>query len=139
MCPVVLGDPRETPHKHRDVRSEHAAVHVALIDDDVAQRSKEWNPVLVAREDAVVEHVGVREHEVGVSPHPPPLVERGVAIEHRCTNLPQIRLAREAFDRGELVVGESLGGGNVEGARSPCRGVFAARLNVGERRHEVAE
>ena len=43
------------------MRSEDAAVHVRLVDDDVAEVREHVAPAVVVREDADVEHVRVRQ------------------------------------------------------------------------------
>src|SRR5207253_3110471 len=60
-------DPRQPPQAPQDVgdvRAEDAAVDVRLVDDDEAEVVEEVAPEVVAREDADVEHVRVREHEI---------------------------------------------------------------------------
>ena len=56
--------PPQAPQDVRDVRAEHAAIHVRLVGDDIAQVREDVSPAVVVREDADVEHVRVREHDV---------------------------------------------------------------------------
>ena len=65
------------------MRPEHAAVHVSLVDDDVAQVVQHVGPQVVARQDPDVEHVRVREHEVRPHAHVAALLLRRVAVVDR--------------------------------------------------------
>ena len=73
------------PAKHvRDVRAEDAAVHVRLVDHDDAQVVERVAPAVVVREDADVEHVGVREDRVrGPADVRPPLDRRVAVVDRR--------------------------------------------------------
>ena len=79
-------DPREPtqPAQHvRDVRAEDAAVHVRLVDDDVAEVREDVAPAVVVRQDADVEHVRVREDEVRPLADLPAALARRVAVVDR--------------------------------------------------------
>ena len=122
-------DPREPPQPPqdvRDVRAEDAAVHVRLVDDDVAQVREDVSPAVVVREDADVEHVRVREHDVrpladlpaslrgrvavvdrGPEPLEPELRERsGLILRERLRRVevdrPGLRIARDRVEDGEV-------------------------------------
>ena len=85
---AVLRAQSPQPSQHvRDVRAEHAAQHVQLVDHHVAQPHEERRPLRVRREDADVEHLGVREQHRRVGARPRPLVGRGVAVVGRCHEL----------------------------------------------------
>ena len=56
---VGRAQPAQPAHDLGDVRAEHAAVHVRLVEHDVAQVVEELGPVVVRRQDADVQHVGV--------------------------------------------------------------------------------
>jgi hypothetical protein len=92
------------------VRAEDAAEGVGFVDDHQRQVPQERAPALMARQDALVEHVGVGEHEVGVAPHHGPLLRRCVAVVGGGADAGE----REGADRAELIVGERLGGGQVQ-------------------------
>jgi hypothetical protein len=62
------------------VGAEDAAVHVRLVDDDVAQVREDVSPTVVVREHAHVEHVGVREDDVRPLPDLPTALARCVAV-----------------------------------------------------------
>ena len=96
----------------RDVRAEHPAVCVGLVDDDPSEVREKVSPALVMGEDPDVEHVGVRQHQVGASPDRRPLLARGVPVVDR---LAQVRRAQLA-ELPRLVLGEGLGRVEVEGA-----------------------
>ncbi len=75
--------PPEPPEDVRDVRAEDPAVHVRLVDDDVAEVREDVSPAVVVREDADVEHVRVREHDVRPLPDLPAALARRVAVVDR--------------------------------------------------------
>ena len=132
-----------------DVRAEHAAVVVALVDDDVLQGAEEPRPAVVGRQQRAVEHVGVGEDVL-------PVVARPVALLARAVTVVGCEAYVEAQRReaGELVVGERLRRGEVEHrgaaltARAPrrpdggqCRELVGQRLprrRPGRHDHVVA-
>ena len=67
----------------RDVRPEDAAVDMRLVDDDVAQVREDVAPAVVVREHAHVEHVRIRQDEVGPAPDLPAPLRLGVAVVDR--------------------------------------------------------
>ena len=80
---VARTDPSQPAQQQRDVRAEHPAVGVRLVDDDVAQPAQERRPATVPRQDPAVEHVGVGEHPPCRAPHRVPLGVRGVPVVRR--------------------------------------------------------
>ena len=112
---VAGGDPSQPTQHRRDVRAEHPAVDVALVDDDVLQRAQEPRPPLVPRQQRMVQEVGVGEHDVGVVADPPPLVGRRVAVVRGRPHPGD----RHRLDPGELVGGQRLGRREVDGRRAP--------------------
>ena len=79
-------DPREPPQPPqdvRDVRAEDAAVDVRLVDHDESEVVEEVAPEVVPRQDADVEHVRVREHEVRPAADLAPPLGRGVSVVDR--------------------------------------------------------
>ena len=93
---VDARQPPQAAQHVRDVRAEHAAVDVRLVDDDVAEVVQHVRPEVVARQHADVEHVGVREHEVRpLADLPAPLLRR-VAVVDRGAHAaaPRARRAR---------------------------------------------
>ena len=111
---VVRADPLQPPHDVGEVAAEDAPVGVKLVDHDVAEVLEEVQPLRVVREDPGVQHVGVGQDQVRPRPHRAPRVRRRVAVvgEH-----PEFRQAPgEGFQLRELVLGERLGGKEVEHA-----------------------
>ncbi len=131
---VGRADPAQPAQDVRDVRAEDAPVVVTLVDHDVAQRAQERGPAHVPGQDRSVQHVGVGEHVVGVVAHPVTLVERAVAVVGA-----RAQVHTQPDQRGELVLGERLGGRDVEngGAALPARA--AALLDRSERRQLVGQ
>ena len=80
---VDPGEPPQPPEDVRHVRAEDAAVHVCLVDDDVAEVREHVSPAVVVREDADVEHVRVRQHDVRPLADLPPALARRVAVVDR--------------------------------------------------------
>jgi hypothetical protein len=111
------------------VRAEHPAQGVGLVDHHEGEAAQERRPALVAREDAAVEHVRVGQDQVGAAPDHRPVRGRGVAVIRRRPHPGQ----GEGADGAELVAGQGLGGGEVEGAA-----VAVAQQGV-EHRQLVAE
>ena len=117
-----------------DVRPEHAAVVVALVDDDVLQRPEQPRPPVVRGEQRPVEHVGVGEDVLAEVARPVPLLARAVAVVRR---EPYVEAQRR--QAGELVVGERLGRGEVEHRRSALAAGPAGRADRRQRRQLVGQ
>ncbi len=110
-APPVAGALAAQPAQHvGDVRPEHAPVDVALVDHHVGQPAQEPGPLRVAGEDAVVQHVGVGQHEPGVPPDPLPFGAGGVPVVAGRT----YALDLQRGDGAQLVGGERLGRCQVE-------------------------
>ena len=126
-------DPREPPQPAqdiRDVRAEDAAVDVRLVDHDEAEVVEKVAPQVVPRQDADVEHVRVREHEVRPAADLAPPLGRGVSVVDRRADGGDAELA----ERARLVLGERLRRVQVEGARVPVGGERVEHRQVeGER------
>ena len=117
------------------MRAEDAAVHVRLVDDDVAQVVQHVRPEVVPRQHADMEHVGVREDEVRPLADLPALLLRRVAVVdggadarhrelgERAGLVLRERLRRVEVERAVLrLAGERVEDGQVEGERLPRRG-----------------
>ena len=114
---VERADPPQPPDEVRDVRSEHAAVGVQLVDHDELQRLEELRPLGVMRQDRLVQHVGVRHDDVAVRPHRLPRVARRVAVEGVGSDAePAGRIQLE--DLADLVLRERFGREEVERFRA---------------------
>ena len=70
---VVRTHAPEAAQQVREVGAEDAAEDVELVDHDIAESPEEGVPPAVVGEDAGVEHLGVREHHVGVRSDPAPI------------------------------------------------------------------
>ena len=107
---AVGGADAPQPSQHvGDVRPEHTAVVVALVDHDVAQRAQERRPAVVAGQHRAVQHVGVGEDVLGVVARPVALLVAAVAVVGGDPDVEP-----ERADGGHLVVGQRLGGREVE-------------------------
>ena len=60
--------------------SEHAAIGVQFVDDDVPQILEVPCPASVMRQDAGVQHVRIAQDHVGAAADRPSCVRRGVAV-----------------------------------------------------------
>ena len=100
------GDPPQPSEHVGDVRAEHAAVHVGLVDDDVFEVREQLPPGVVVRQDPDVEHVGVGDHQVGLAADRAPLLAGGVAVVDRRADE---AVQAEPLQRARLVLGERLG------------------------------
>ena len=109
--PVVGGQAAQAAQHQGDVAAEDAPVGVQFVHHHQAQVPQEAGPAGVAGEDADVEHVGVGEHRVGVAAHPGPGLLLGVAVVDRRHQF----LQAQPVERGELVLGEGLGGEDQQG------------------------
>ena len=83
LGPVHRGGAAQPAQDVADVRAEHAAVDVCLVDDDVPKVLQDVAPAVVVREHADVEHVGVREDQVRPLADLPAPVALGVAVVDR--------------------------------------------------------
>ena len=131
---VDRGRPAQPPQDVPHVRAEHAPVDVRLVDHHEAEVREHVGPAVVVREDADVEHVGVREDEVRPPPDVPAALGLRVAVVDRRaqTRQPQLaeraglvlrqRLRRVEVERPHLRVGgDGVQHGEVEGERLPAR------------------
>ena len=127
--PVAGGQAAQAAQDRGHVRAEHPAQGVGLVHDHVGEPAEEGGPALVAGEDAAVEHVRVGQHQVGAAPDHRPVGGRGVAVVGRRPDPGQ----GEGADGAELVAGQGLGGGEVQG------GAVALAEQGVEHRELVAE
>jgi hypothetical protein len=114
-------DPREPPQPAedvRDVRAEDAAVDVRLVHDHEAEVVEEVAPQVVSRQDADVEHVRVRQHEVRPAADLASSLGRRVPVVDRRADRGHAELA----ERARLVLRERLGRVEVERPRVPVGG-----------------
>ena len=130
LCPVDPRDPAEPAEHVADVRAEHAAVHVRLVDDDECEVREQLAPSRVVGEDPEMEHVGVREHHVRALADRRTLLAGCVAVVDRGTD-PLVEA--EGVEAPRLVLGKRLRRVEVERAGG---GVLRQHL---ERRQLKAE
>jgi len=93
-------------------------VGVGLVDDDKAQVGKKVGPQGVVGQDAEVEHVGVCEEDVGLAAQPGAGRLGCVAVVDAKAGGTQLIMG-QLVQAAELVLGEGLGGEEVEGTSAP--------------------
>ncbi len=108
---VVGADPAQPAHQVGHVGSEDAAVAVGLVHDHVAQPAEEPCPPGVVGQDPEVQHVRVGQDEVRVVADPAAGRRVGVAVVGLCPDGGKLQRP----DGGQLVGGQGLGGGKVQG------------------------
>ncbi len=128
-------DPAQPAQQGGEVRAEHAAVDVALVDDDVAQPPQEGRPALVQRQQGVVHEVGVGEHELGVVADPTAFLGGGVTVVRRRPDAGH----RHGLHPCQLVGSQGLGGGQVEGGGPPTGRRSGALHERRQDRQQVAQ
>ena len=114
LAAVDRGDASQPPEHVGDVRAEHAAVDVRLVDDHERQVREQLAPGRVVGQDPDVEHVGVGEDQVRALADRRPLGSRGVAVVDR---RPDLLVQAEGVQRPRLVLGQRLGRVEVERSR----------------------
>ena len=131
LAAVVRDQAPEPPQHHRDVRAEHAAAHVRLVDHDERETEEEVRPPRVVGQDRQMEHVGVRQHEVRVLPDQRPLGLRRVAVVGGRPDLRELqRRGRRGADRAR---GPSSGTGTARWPSARADGRLGERDVVDER------
>ena len=80
---VAAADPPQPAQHVPDVRAEHPAVGVALVDDDVGHPAQGAGPALVRRQDPAVQHVRVGHDPAGVPADPVALLAAGCPRRRR--------------------------------------------------------
>ncbi len=148
--PVKARDAHEAPQHVGHVRPEDAAIRVDLVDHDVAQVLQRARPRGVMREDARVQHVGVREdHARPLARRPASVTRRVAVVDHGagvdpgCGHqlakgdllVPGERLGRKEVQRSRVrVLGERLQDRQVKAeALAACRGGGDHHVPSGER------
>ncbi len=113
---VVAAEAAQAADQHRHVAAEDAAVAVKLIDHDVAEGREEVGPAGVVGEDAAVQHVGIGEEDVGLVAEGAALGLRGVAVVGAAVEAEALDAVAVTLEGLELILGEGLGGEEVERA-----------------------
>jgi hypothetical protein len=125
LAAVRACQPPQAPQHVRDVGAEHAAIDVSLVDHDPGEVREHVSPGAVVRQHPHVQHVRVGEDEVRALSDRTPLLARRVAVVDRVTQetptggrrcaAGRARGLRKASELARLVLGERLGGVEVEG------------------------
>ena len=144
MAAVVGADPKQPAQDVGDVPTEHAAVRVQLVDDDVAQLLEQQEPLGVVGEDRRVEHVRVGRDDLARGPDGRPDRRRRVAVVGRLPRRAAPAARGQLAELGDLVLAERLGreeeeraGGRVLGDGLQDRQRVAQRLaRRGRRDHD---
>ena len=113
------GEAAQAPQHVGDVRAEHAAVDVRLVDDDDGEVREQVAPGGVVGQDPDVEHVGVGEDEVRAPADRRALLARRVAVVDRRAHA---LASPSACERPRLVLGQRLGRVQVQRPRAGGRG-----------------
>jgi len=113
---VEAAHPLQAPEHVGQVAAEHPAVDVQLVHHHVREVGEELLPLGVVRQDARVEHVRVGDHHVALPADGLPGVVRRVAVVGEGLDV-GLELADEAVHLVHLVVGQGLGGKEVQGTR----------------------
>ena len=129
LGPVGGGDPPQPAQHVRDVRAEHAAIDVRLVDHDDREVGEHVRPRPVVGQDAEVEHVRVREDHVRAPADLRALLARRVAVVDRRPR------ALDAERRAARAPGPARAPSSGRG-RARGRGVAAQRV---QRRELEAE
>ena len=132
LRPVEGGDAAQAPQHVGHVAAEDAAVLVDLVDHHVAQVLEELHPQGVMRQDALVQHVGVGDHDVAAAADGPAGGLGRVAIEGVDLDV-HAEFAHHLVGLVHLVLAQRLGGEQVE---RPGLGVLQQRI---EDRQVVAQ
>ena len=120
LAAVVAHESFEPAQHERHVTAEDAAVRMHLVDDHIAQVAQETRPLGVLRQDAGVQHVGIRQDEVRLAAQFLARARRRVAIvdagvQHGPELQSGLRQTREAL---QLILRQRLGGEQVERGRA---------------------
>ncbi len=118
---VEVGDAFDAAQDVRHVRAKDTTISVRFVDDDVFQVGEEIGPVGVMRQDAGVEHVGVGEDDARTGTDLGAVGGGRVAVvdgwdERLAVWCQAVQGGEEVAEAGELVLGQRLGGEDVERA-----------------------
>ncbi len=116
---VKRADALEAAQDVGDVAAKNTPIGVDLVQDDVAQPLEEGHPARVVGKDAGMQHVGVADDNPGGLADGGAIALGCIAVVDGKGQRAQDRrgqLAGDGVELGELVLGEGLGGEEVEGA-----------------------
>ena len=117
------------------MRSEDAAIDVALVDDDVLQSAQEARPPGVPGQHRPVQQVRVGQDVRRVRPYPLPLLVRGVPVVGRGPYAGHVQRQH----RPQLIGRQCLGRGEVQHRRTSAVPGRQAGTHCGQRREQVGE
>jgi len=112
---VEAGDAAQAAKNVGEMTAQNAAVGVQLIENDVTEIFEEADPFRVVRENAGVDHVGIREDDVAAFANGFAGVAGRVAIVGEDAE-GIVEARSEIVKLGELILSEGLGGVEVKGA-----------------------
>ena len=95
------------------MRAEHTAVAVHLIHHDETQIFEKLRPFRVMRQDRLVQHIGVADHDITTGTHRFARITRGISIEGAGTYAESAGLV-ELEQLGHLILGQRLGRKQVQ-------------------------
>ncbi len=121
------GDPPQPAQHVGDVRAEHAAIDVRLVDHHHREVGEQLGPGGVVGEDADVQHVGVGEHHVRLAADVRARLAWGVAVVDRG---PHALGQPERVQRARLVLGQRLGRVQVQRTRARVAAEHVQRRQV---------
>ena len=111
----MVAQPQQPSQHVRDVAAEDAAVHVRLVDDDVAQLLEELEPLGVMGQDRRVEHVRVGDDDLpGGADVVPDRIGRVAVVDARGDI--DVSGVGELAEGRQLVLAERLGREQVQRA-----------------------
>ncbi|MNS86437.1 hypothetical protein D3C72_1203430 [compost metagenome] len=132
LHPVERADALEPAQHVGDVAAEHAAIGVHFVDDDVAQVLEELRPLGVMRQDRLVQHVRVGNHDVAMQADRLACIAGGVTIEGKGLH-PEVAGAVELQQFGHLVLRQCLGREQVQRLGLVLHGGADHRQGVAQR------
>jgi hypothetical protein len=128
-------DPTQPPKDIGDMRAEHAAIGMQLIHHDVGESLEKLRPLGVMRQDRLMQHVRIAEHDVAARAHRLAGIAGRVAIEGECLHgrsAGSLDRPAQIHQLGCLVLGKRLG-------RKKIERLAALRQDGIEHRQVVAE
>ena len=131
LTAVEPADPGEPAQHVRHVGAEHPPVGVQLVDHHVTQLLEELRPLGMVGEDPLVQHVGVGDDHVAARAHGLARVARRVPVEGEGAHAEPAG-PTQLGQLGDLILGEGLGGEQVQSLRALGEGGVQGREVVAE-------
>src|SRR5918995_2203344 len=106
LCSIKICHAFQPADDVGDMRTEHTAIGVSLVNNDEAQIREKLQPVGVMWQDAGMEHVGIAQHDACVLADSGPGRLGGIAIVNRNTGWSWYLESRdERLEVGKLILG----------------------------------